>query len=347
MKTADLKLIVVAVVVVAVIVAGELGTYHPPVSYSSDADPSGDWSVNSSGTFTYDALLLDSGTVTAPEGLMIYYDATYGSKVNDGLVEVGARALNQDYYISQLRNNLAYLGVSDVTVVSADTLKSNLSDPTYSRYGLVCLSGALPDTVYDGTSTCEVITWLSNGGTLYWAGQQLGMYVGHSDGTVTEAPSGHVALFLGADDCLNPAEQNAEKRAGTATRDVTANNLRYALSMKNNNVLYAVDTSKLTAGTYLSAGYCEGDYVSTCIVRNGDGQVCVMGGDFSNHQRMDLASVIASGLCWSSTLVDWSTGTVSHGTVSGSFDTTVTSGHKSVFLVLGGDFAVYGRNYEI
>lgn len=347
MRRSELTLVVTSLVVVAVILIGEFGAYHPGVTYGSDANDSGDWSVSCSGSFTYDALLLDSGTVEAPKNVAIYYDTSYGSRVNDGLVEVGARALDQNYYISQLTNNLNYLGVREVKMLNAPQLKDWLDDPVHAHDGLVCLSGALPANVYDGTSACTSVQWISNGGTLYWAGQQIGKYIGNADGTVSEAPTGYQTVLLGAENCTNPAEQTADRRAGTATADETSNCLRYALSLKNNNVLYAVDTSSLTPGTYLSAGYREGDYTSTCIVRNGSGQVCVMAGDFSNHQRMDLSAVIASGLCWSTEVVGWTSGTVSHGTVSGHFDTVVPANNQSVFVVIGGDFAVYGRNHHI
>ncbi len=335
-----------ALVVIIMVFAGEALTYNPQTTYGSDASSDGSWSVSSSGTYGYDAMLLDSGTYAAPTTFMLYYDEGYGSKVNDPLVEVGARALDQEYYIQQLLANLSYLGVKDVERVNASQLSEKLSDAAYSGYGLIMLSGAVPDTVYDGTASSAILTWISNGGSLYWAGNTIGKYVGHSDGSVTEV-TGYDALFLGASGCISTQEQSADRRAGAAYSDVTSNDLRYALHLKNNNILYGVETSKLAAGTYLELGFTENGYASIVFKQNGAGQVCVMAGDYSNHQRMDLSTVIAAGICWSTSVVDWTHGTVSKGTAAGQFDTTLSAGDQSIFVMLGGDFAAYGRTYDI
>lgn len=318
----------------------------PSSSFDSKAESDGTWSVTASGTFDYNALLLDSGSVSAPESYLLYYDTGYGSKVNDPLVEIGARPLDQKYYIQQLKNNLAYLGVTAIETVGAEELASRLSDTAYSGYGLIMISGAIPDTVYDGTSASLLLTWISNGGSFYWAGNTIGKYIGHSDGSVTET-AGYDVLFLGASDCINTQVQEEKRRGGAAYSDVTSNDLRYALHLKNNNILYGIETSKLAAGTYLELGFTENGYSSIVFKQNGSGQVCVMAGDYSNHQRMDLSTVIAAGICWSTSIVDWTSGTVSKGTASGQFNTSLSSGDQSIFLMLGGDFAVYGRNYDI
>jgi len=336
---------ILAVLVIAIIAIGEIAAYSPVVDFKSNAESDGHWSVSSSGSFTYDALLLNSGTsFQGPEKFMIYYDEDYGSKVNNPLIEVGARALDQNYYKIQLLNNLEYLGVKNVKVVKADELATALSDATYAHYGLIVISGALPSTVYNGTASSLILSWISNGGSLYWAGNQLGKYIGNADSTVTEA-SGYQNLFFGAD-CINQAEQSANRRGGIAYSDITDNNLRHSLCLKNNNNLYGINVSMLSAGTYLAAGYTQDGYASIAFVQHGAGQICVMAGDYSNYQRMDLATVIASGLCWSTTVSEWNHGTISKNTINGTFDVS-SPGHKTVFIMVGGDFASYGRSYSI
>ncbi len=182
-------------------------------------------------------------------------------------------------------------------MADAQRLAEIAKDPGYSECCIIMTSGAFPDTVYDGTAGSPILKWISGGGSLYWVSMQIGRYIGHADGSVSDAAAGYERLFLGKTGCLNPMEQNDEMRAGAAYSDVTDNDLRYALSLKNNNILYAVDTSAMDAGSYLAAGYCENiddkTYASTVFVRNGNGQVCIMAGDYSNHQRMDMSSLVA------------------------------------------------------
>lgn len=187
---------------------------------------------------------------------------------------------------------MEYLGVKDIEMADAQRLAEVLKDPAYAGCGIIMTSGAFPDTVYDGTSGSPVLKWIAEGGSMYWVSMQIGRYIGHSDGTVSDAPAGYEKLFLGMTGCLNPMEQTEDRRGGAAYGDVTDNALRYALSLKNNNILYAVDTSAMGGTEHLSMGYCEEmggkTYASIVLVRNGNGQVCIMAGDYSNHQRMDL-----------------------------------------------------------
>lgn len=187
---------------------------------------------------------------------------------------------------------MEYLGAKDIEMADAQRLADVVRDPAYAGCSIIMTSGAFPDTVYDGTAGSPILGWIAGGGSLYWVSMQIGRYIGHPDGGSTDAPAGYEALFLGRTGCLNPMEQSDDLRGGAAYGDVTDNDLRYALSLKNNNILYAVDTSAMGGTEYLAAGYCEEvdgrTYASAVLVRNGAGQVCIAAGDYSNHQRMDL-----------------------------------------------------------
>lgn len=332
----------VAVLAVAIVVCGEFFTYAPKDGYGFDAEPDGNWTVTAdSGKFVYSVTMMTEGL--HPDRVAIYYDDEYGSKVVPALVEVGARALDTGYYISQLKNNLSYLGVKEVTTVDAAELEQLLSGGTFAYGGLVCISGALPDTVYDGTASSPILSWISNGGTLYWAEQQVGRYIGHQDGTVTEAAPGFQTLFLGSE-CLTDREQDDTRRSGTAFGTVDGDRIREALCLKNNNILYAVETAKV-ANPHLAIGFAEYGCASIVFVGNGAGQVCVFGGDYSNHQRMDMATIIASGVGLGSEVVDSATGSVK-GTASGSFEIDGSSSY-TVFGMIGGDFAVFGKKVDL
>lgn len=337
MDKRDYGLIILAVAICAVILVGEYATYGNVYRYDSSADASGNYSIYDSGSHSYTAVLSDNGSFQAPAKFYIYYDEGYGSVVHDAKVEVGAKALDQKYYLSQLVNNLKYYSVTDVTYVNAAELATKLSEPA-TGVGLIAISGALPETVYTGAPGCLILNWISSGGSLYWAGEAIGKYIGKSDGTVSEAPAGYEALFLGSS-----AELNQETGDTRALADVAANNYRNDLSLKNNDVRYAVKVASVSGA--LAVGYEKDGCASSVLVQNGSGMVCVMGGNYSNNQRMDLSNIIASGICYCSSELDCKSGIVTRGTVNGTFDNWPATGNVAVFLYLGGDFSVYGKTF--
>ncbi|MCQ2079412.1 MAG: hypothetical protein MJZ38_05075 [archaeon] len=340
MKKSELGLILLTIAICGVVVAGEYVTYGNVFHYDSSADATGDYSIYDSGTHRYDAILSDNGAFVSATKFYVYYDEGYGSVVHDVQVEVGAKALTQDYFLSQLVNNLRYYSVTDVTYVNATQLADVVSDlSSAGACGLVVASGALPRTVYSGSSTDPLLAWVHAGGKLYWVGESIGRYVGNADGTKETIPGGE-SLFTGVAGCLNETTGS-----GRAYSEVTSNQYRSALSLKNNNVKYAVDSSALTV-PHLQIGYLDGTYSSTTLLKSGDGMVCIVAGDYSNNQRMDLATVIASGLGPSSVMIDHVSGTVARGTVHGAFTgVPAVHGELGVFLYLGGDFSVYGKSY--
>jgi hypothetical protein len=204
--------------------------------------------------------------------------------------------------------------------------------------GLVFLSGALPSTVYSGSASDKVLTWIHNGGTLYWAGEALGRYVGNNDKTVREVAD-YESLFFGVGGCLNTRTEDCR-----AYSEITDNNYGRHLSLKSNDVRYGVKIGSVPDS--LCVGYSEDGYASATLTKCGAGMICVMGGNYSNSQRMDLANIIASGLCYCSSEIGCKEGTVARGTASGSFENMpVSHGNLAVFVYLGGDFSVYGKLY--
>lgn len=339
MRKGEYGLIALAAIICAVVLIGEYVTYGDVFDYDSSADADGNYSIYDSGSHSYTAVLTDNGSFSAPTELYIYLDGDYGSVVHDVNVEVGAKKLTQSYYLEQLVNNLKYYSVQKPAYLDARGLEELMSQTGQGK-GVVVISGALPDTVYSGTSGDKAVSWLTSGGTLYWAGESIGRYIGHADGSCTEAPSGYAGLFLGTGAVLNGEEEDTR-----AYSDVGGNAYRYDLSLKNNDVKYAVSVGSVSDA--LAVGYERDGFASIVLAKNGTGMVCVFGGDYSNNQRMDMANVIASGICYCSVEVECHTGTVARGTVRGTFsDLSGTHGNLCVFLYLGGDFSVYGKLYQ-
>jgi hypothetical protein len=339
MKT-DKKLVIIALLICVIVIGGETAIYVTGThTYSAYSDIDGNYSVYSSGSDVYSAILTDNGSFDSIDTVYIYYDETYASLVNSVTVEVGAKTLTQEYYVEQLINTLNYRGLNNITILNASELAEKLSgDSSSVAKGLVVLSGALPDTVYTGNSNDLILKWIGSGGSLYWAGNLLGAYYSTTDGLIS-VEGDYQALFLGTD-CLN------ETDASTAYSEITDNSYCADLSLMNNDVRYGVNTSSLEAGTYLTVGFEDDGYSSITFVKCGNGMVCVMGGDYSNNQRNDLAAVMCAGLCYSSEEICCQEGSVTRTTVNGILSIPEAHGNLVVYIYLGGYFAVYGESFE-
>lgn len=333
-------LIAFAIAVCAVVVIGEMYAYLPnDYGYSSDAEEGPDgirYTLGDRGSSEFDAILLDNGGFEAPREVYIYFDDGYGSAVNeDAPVEVGAQRMTQEYYIDQLVKVLAYRGMTDVTVMDAaslaSALESDIASGGCSGKALVICAGAIPDTVVSADGTGSVITWVSQGGGLYWTGNVIGRYISTADGVVG---ADLTEEFIGTGS-VNEVDTNAYE---------DASDLRWMFSYEYNRLMYAPDLAD-TDREYLVAGYGDGRYASTTFVSMGKGQVCIVAGEYNSKQIRDLAISIVSGLCYASEVIGYDHGTVS-GSASGTMVVPSEHGNLRLYLYIGGYFCVYGRGYD-
>ena len=338
---------VVGMILIMVILVGEFGMYSDVFDYDVEMDYEGNYTISDNASHQFHGVLSDNGTFSAPTELYIYYDDHYGSAVRGALVEIGAKPLDQSYYISQLINNLNYYQYTNIRIIDALELDSIVADTANAiSVGIVMLSGAIPDIVYSETNN-DLLDWLSAGGTLYWVGNLLGSMISYDDGTVSEYDGDDYQEKFFGTTCLNPKTDNPSGREIQVFDTITENDYRKMLCLKNNNSMFAVDTTVLEEGTYLGVGFTDGQYASIAFVKHGEGQICIAAGDYSNNQRMDLATVIAAGLCYSSQIVDEAQGSVSHSSVTGKLNIPDTHGSLEAFFFLGGDFSVYGERFHI
>ena len=350
-KRSDKVLTLIFVMVVAVVLIGEAYIYTLNASgrYSSEVEFTSDginYSVTSKGSELYTIVVMDNGSFEKIEKYYIYYDDSYGSKVEKVRVPVGAKALTQDYNISQLILTLNNRGIHDIEILNAgalrDALSADITNGDAPVRGLVVLSGALPDTVYTGKATDLILQWISDGGSLYWAGNLLGAYQAVQGGVV-EMTVDYEALFFGKTGCLNTAVDEP------VLSDETSNDYRYSLSLMNNRIRYGVDKTMFGASEILAVGYTDGTYCSTVMYRSGTGMICVFAGDYSNNQRHDIAQIIASGISayTEKDAAGYAVGEVKRNTVTGSISIVYAPGHNYVaYVYYGGYYTVYGKMTE-
>jgi len=338
------------VAVVAVVVIGEAYVYTiGDGRYSSDVRVTDDglgveYSLTSKGSEQYSVLVLDNRTFEKIDTYYIYYDTDYGSELKKVPVPVGAKELTQEYHISQLITILHDRGVDNIVMLNASGLAAAMSSDIPAEAGtkgLIVLSGALPDTIYEGGPTDLIFDWLSAGGSLYWAGNLLGAYYGTSGGVVVPV-TGYEELFFGVSGCLNAGD------TGSGISDVPGNDHRYSLSLMNGRTEYGVNVSVFGIGSYLAIGYTDGTYCSAAMIKFGKGMICVLAGDFSNEQRHDLAQIVASGISAYTDTAGYANGDVKRGTVTGRVDVNLAPGNNYVvYVYYGGYFTVYGRTAAV
>jgi len=331
MKMPFSKPAIVAIAIIVLMLAGEAIVFTSgQAGYSSDANNNGyetSYSINCPGSRVYDVSVFD-GSMAAPSHVYIYYDPSYESKYEEVSVAVGGRALDQQYYADQLEPTLKMRGIANISYVDA---KGFLEVMNSYDCAVICISGALPATVYDGTEDSPVLEWIAKGGRLYWAGNEIGKFISSENGT-NEVKNG-TSLFLGSE-CTDPTDSK--------TLNVIGNGLKEALCLLNNDVRYGVDPSKLPEDSkHLELGYTEGTRTSICLVQHGAGMICVMGGDYSNFQRIDMAQIIASGISPGSILIEHI-----NGSCRGHTEGTVAVGDY-VYISIGGDFTVSAKLHEV
>lgn len=332
MKKVD-AVAVVAILLCCTIVLGEYLTYSDIHEYGATAewkDDAVDFTVSSNGSDAYNAVLMDSGGRIPVSSLMILHDDDYNDRYG-GIAESGrVTYMDQDLYGDEVRNALAMRGFTDVDDCDFSSLKGFL-DSTMDRAsgkGLLVTSYALPAEVYDGTAESLILKWISNGGTLYWAGSEIGSYCA-DDEDLIELRDNQI-LFFGKK-CLN-----VDGPVIAETRD--SGGFCEALALKSSGCMFSVDTHAVEGS--LALGYASEGYSTISFVPFGNGQICIFGGPSSLSLIEDIAQVIASEISYTTRIAGLDTGVVTRSTASGSL--TAPEGASTMYIFTGGYYLNYG-----
>lgn len=330
--------VVLALVLCAMVVVGEYCTYYSDIhEYDSTAtwsDGRVDYTVSSSGSDVYSAVLIDNGGRDPVTDLFMFVDGDYMDHYREAHSLSGAVYLDQEYYAKQIGEALRIRGFDPVTQGDGSELRvyleSTLRDP--SGHGAMVLSYALPGDIYDGTDDCLLVKWVSGGGTLYWIGSEVGRFF-TEDGSLVEVQGNQDLLFGGR--CIHDGSQDvADSKVDSGFTD--------ALSLKNSNLQFAVDSTK--ADGSLPLGYSSGGYASIVFVPLGMGQICVFSGGFDVNQIDDVGQTIASGITVDSDIVGFQEGKVVRSTVSRSMD--VPTDGCILYVYTGGFYMNHGEAFH-
>lgn len=330
-------IIVTAIILCAAILVGEVLTYSQDVhGYGAEAEWSGDlvdYRVSSSGADVYDAVLVDNGARPPIDALMLYVDDLYDRYYEEASESSDPPILSQQYFAEQVKAFLGFRSFSCTEICHDDGLigfiLATVDDP--SGKAIMVSSYALPSEIYDGTDDCPLIRWISNGGTLYWVGSEIGRF--HRDDLGLHAVEGNQELFLGAQDCLNTA-------GSLVANERIDNGFTDAFCLKNSNVLNGVDVGKVSGA--LGIGYSENGYSSIALVPFGTGSICVFAGIFDINQFDDIGQVVSSGLTSDSAIIGHVRGDVKRGEVSGSMRFDPPS-DPTLYIYIGGTYTKFAE----
>jgi hypothetical protein len=335
------KLVLLAVVLCAVVFAGELMSLSPN-PYCADAeleDGRIHISVTSPGADTYSIVVTDNGSHRQLTQLYIYDDELYDASYAAVNALIGLRRVDLSYIIGQITPSLNVRGFNNISIVNGEQLteaiNGDLSAGETSK-GLLVMSYALPESIYDGSADSPILEWIREGGSLYWMDSPVGMFYHGDDGLGTvDDVSG---LLFGNDGSINMGDTDlalSVERAGGLTN---------ALFLKWNRVLYGLDISGINGA--VSMGYSQDGYSSVSMVPFGDGMICVLGGTFDRYQCGDMAQIIASGISCHSKVLRAEEGNVTRGTVEVWQDVPEGSGSISVYVSIGGYYTAFGRAFQ-
>ena len=311
------KYVAIAAAIVAVIVIGQLLAYMPS---------RGDCSISTDvvgGNVSYD---IDTGYDTiaseihlrnhndVPKRYMVLYDEGYGTNV-------GYNELKPTVYL--LSNYLKRCdGVSFETgsvEKITEMIDSSLSAGTFDT-GLVILTGAIPDTVFDGTSSSKIVQWMNAGGYLIWSGNSFGRFISNAGGVTETGDYGTLCTDLFGTD-------NVFKEGGDEdfVFDTLNGPITDAMKLTYNRVSHGIDMSKVTDTLFL--GYTDGTYASIGIMGFGSGMLTVFGGPVTFAHVYDIVNITSAGLTEQSELISVSDHKITNGKMKGDFDDEMGATH--------------------
>lgn len=313
--------VILAVTAVLMVAGANFAYFYDPGTEFSVEYDSGTADVSVSGTLPTDISYKVLSDTHVPDKLYFYLDPDYSG----GLLSYRTQEKN----LTSLKDMLADRGYDAVEIIDAEGLAQLCSDASAASVsGIFMTSGVLPDTVYPNDSENGILTWLSNGGTLYWCGPDIGSYRGDIEGKYVETGNGYFG------DDVNSSESNYVVSEVSEVSDFMGfAACRAECGLKSDY-----------AGSRVLGLY--GDYSSFSVVPVGSGRAYVMGA-FLNSLYVEsfytLADIIVCGITENTVLKD--SGTYHKGFGSGSFSITGTSSGDVIYVSAGKTVSVCGQAF--
>ena len=299
----------VSVVIIVFILLAQSQSYYTPHDFSIDTETDGDtvtYSIHGISDELYSEIHLDNGFDT-PSTYYLLRDNDYPMERSKDTLD------SMTYLFSMEMSRCPSLTIKTLNASNMYEMMSDSISTGEYGYGIVMFGGAIPDIMYDGTSSSTVIQWMNGGGCLYWTGEPFGKYISTSDG-IKEIPNYHETVSMdlfGMANAINDAEDEiyAEEKIN---RDMTD-----TLKVLCNETTYGVNTSIPSETLFL--GYEEGGYASAAIIKYGSGMLSVFGSASGSQYSYYVAHVLSFHMTYKTVLIDKLDGEKTSDSTVGSF----------------------------
>ena len=316
----DRKLLAIGAVIIVLILAGQYVSYAHQSVCSIDTEVDGSeisYTVKTNYDTCYTELHLKNGFDT-PREYYILTDPSYASMMSEG-------DLKSTCYL--LSREIGLCGSISIEFATADKIAqmmdSSLSTGVFD-IGLIILSGAIPENIYDGTAGSKIIQWMNAGGCVCYSGSQFGIHISDTERvrSVDDWSATSTALF-GTDQlfCIDPEITFAEEKTNPELTEAAC-------------ILF----NEISCGTRMSAapaeslfvGYADGTYASVAVMKYGNGQLTQFGGSTGYQNVYSLAHVISLGITYATELASKDCGKITDGSHSSEFTDSADLTHAII-----------------
>lgn len=313
--------------VFSILAVGAFVSYaHNPFSASLEAEIDGDrisFDISSNYGSGFTAVSIKNDKELGTRNYFVYRDWEYGTPIQGIDYAESMDSLERSLRVS-CGISLGYLDSAGLKTLIDEEMSQSVFNAA-----VIFLTGAAPDTVYNGTADSPLIKWMRAGGIVYWGGQPFGKYFSTPDG-VKMVPGYSAALFgkvgVFRDDLDLPLY----------SRNPIDENDNVALSIHYNNVTYGIDTSKIS-GKSFSVGYRFGNFHSLSFIEMGNGMLAYFGGYLYKDDAQNLVLALSFRLNQTSEVVEYQKGLVKGGHGHGQM---VIDRSNTTMVVYLGDFKV-------
>lgn len=304
------------------------------------------YSVSSSGTNDYCAVLINNNGFERVKELWIYVDEGYEDRLSQAEEYHSLPNKSLERLCEQIKLGLEMRSFTNVKICNSHELIEHIKETHQnpSGYGILSISYALPGEIYKGNLGDYLIRWVEKGGCLYWAGSVPGEFCIDSEGNLEHIPVKNVCeLFFNAqENCINFGHSDVSPLS-------ISNNFTKSLMMKNDSYEFAVDETKITA-KHIILGTIRGNYVSEILMNYGKGMLVQFSGGYGIYQVEDICQTIASGLCYKSEIDNYKCGRVTRTTIHETIQRDVLSEEsdkKILYIFVGKTYPSYGRAWDV
>jgi len=315
--------VIMSVFAVFVIAGASFAYYYEP-NIGFGLEDSGDGTeITVSGSLPADVRYRVFSDTATPERIYLFADPDYPGAF--------LPYRTQDKVLSSLKDLMSRRGYDGAELIDAERLAQLCSDPSAaSCSGIVIMSGALPETIYPNDSENGLLTWLSNGGTLYWSGPDMGRFRALSNGQCIDTGNGYFGDGVNHSDDIYLVSE---------TSDVAE--LMGFVSAEAQYGLRSDYPGSRVLGLH-------GEYSSLSVVHVSAGRVYILGSFLNSLYVEDFytfADMMVIGITEDTVIKD--SGIYHKGYGKGSFTIDGTSPGDTVYVSAGKATSVSGRLFRL